>query len=402
MSVKVELGFTADGSGGPFLTLDDPVLGKLDDPNVVLGGGEVFADVSQYFQNLTLQRGKSRELDRYQAGQASVTFDNRTRAFDPTYTASPIYGQIVPRRKVRISIDSIIQFIGTIDDWNIDYEPGTNSRATLQAFDVTSYFVGVEIGTATYSAETTGTRLNNLLDNIGWSADARDIDTTSAVVAGTVVAEPQPIYPIMQTLSLSEPGDLFISKIGDVKFVGRNTSFTSAGVKFSDAGTGVPYKTIQAIYGSELLYNNINVTSSVGTANSQNLTSEGLYGQRTLIQETYLNSQDQLLALSEFLLAQYADPEYRFQGITIDLLAITPLQRAAVVDLELGDIVQVDFTPSKIPPAVTRYGKVIGLGYRVTPDSQEMVIQLQSKEGSLLVLDDPIFGKLDAGNTLGW
>lgn len=402
MSVKVELGFTADGSGGPFLTLDDPVLGRLDDPNVVLGGGEVFADVSQYFQEFTLQRGKSRELDRYQAGQASVTFNNRNRVFDPTYTASPIFGQIVPRRKVRISVDSIVEYVGTIDDWNIDYEPGNNSRATLQAFDVTSYFVGVNAGTATYTDETTGTRLNNLLDAIGWSPDNRDIDPTGAVVLGTAIADGTPLLPIMQTIALSEPGDLFISKTGAVKLVGRNTSFTSSGAVFSDSGAGIPYKTIQAIYGSELLYNNVITSSSIGTATARNATSEGLYGQRTLVQETYLNSQQQLADLADLLVGQYSDPEFRFQGITVDLQAISSAQRATVLDIELGDVVKVEFTPSNIPPAIVRYGKVIGLGYSISPNRQEVFLQLQSKEGSLLVLDDPVFGKLDSGNILGW
>lgn len=402
MSVKVELGFTADGAGGPFFTLDDPVLGKLDDPNVFLGGGEVFVDVTPYFKSFSIRRGKSRELDRYQAGQASVTFDNQARVFDPTYEASPYYGQIVPKRMVRITYGSVVQYEGTIDDWNIDYEPGTNSVASLYAFDSFSYFVSAQIGTATYSSETTGTRLNNLLDNLGWSADKRDIASTGATLAGTVIAEPADILPIMQVVALSEPGDLFISKDGDVKLVGRNTAFSSSGAVFSDAGNGIPYKTIRAIYGSELLYNNVNVTSSAGTAVATNTTSVAIYGQRTLSQQTYLSDTGQLEELSEYLVTRYGNPEYRFEGITIDLLAISSAQRAQVSALELGDVVQVDFTPSKIPPALTRYGKIIGMGMQVTPESQELLLELQSTQGSLFVLDDPVFGKLDSGNILGW
>jgi len=74
MTVKVELGFTEDGQGAPFLTLDDPTLGKLDDPDVFLGGGEVFVDVTEFFEAYSIDRGKSRELERYQEGQASVRF----------------------------------------------------------------------------------------------------------------------------------------------------------------------------------------------------------------------------------------------------------------------------------------------------------------------------------------
>lgn len=402
MSVKVELGFTADGAGGPFFTLDDPVLGRLDNPQAFLGGGEVFVDVSPYFQSFSLQRGKSRELDRYEAGQASVTFDNRARTFDPTFEASPYFGQIVPKRLVRITVDNEIQFEGSVEDWNLEYEPGTNSRATLQAFDSFSYFVSAEVGTATYPAETTGQRINSLLDSIGWSVNKRDIDPTGAIVAGTAIAEPTLVLPIMQVTALSEPGDLFISKDNSVKLVGRNAAPSSTGPVFSDAGTAIPYKTIRAIYGSELLYNTVNVFSSVGTATAVNTTSVAIYGQRVLSQQTYLDSTDQLNQLAEFLVARYGDPEYRFEGITVDLNAITSQQRAQVLGIELGDVVRVDFTPSNVPPALTRYGKVIGLGYSVTPSSQEVLLQLQSTEGSIFVLDDAVFGRLDAGNSLGW
>ena len=41
MTIKVELGFTEAGASAPFFTLDDPVLGVLDSPLGVLGGGEV-------------------------------------------------------------------------------------------------------------------------------------------------------------------------------------------------------------------------------------------------------------------------------------------------------------------------------------------------------------------------
>lgn len=402
MSVKVELGFTADGAGGPFFTLDDPILGRLDDPNVFLGGGEVFVDVSQYFRAFSINRGKSRELDRYGAGQAAVTFDNQARVFDPTYESSPYYGQIVPKRMVRISVDDVIQYEGTVDDWNLAYEPGNNSQAQLVAFDAFSYFVSAELGTATYSVETTADRLNNLLDNLNWSQTKRDIAFTGATLAGTAITEPKDALPIMQIVSLSEPGDLFISKDGDVKLVGRNTAFTSTGAIFSDSGAGIPYKTIRAIYGSELLYNVVNTYSPAGTATATNTTSVTIYGQRALNQETYLSDSGQLEELAEYLVTRYGNPEYRFEGITVDLRAISSAQRAQVLGLELGDVVRVNFTPSNIPPALTRYGKVIGLQIQFAPGSEEATIQLQSTQGSIFVLDDPEFGKLDAGNLLGW
>jgi len=231
MTVKVELGFTADGQGAPFFRLDDPVLGRLDDPNVFLGGGEVFVDVTEFFEAYSITRGKSRELDRYQAGQASVQFENTLRTFDPTFEASPYFGQIVPKRKIRITNDDIVQFEGSIEDWNIEYAPGGKSIAIAQAFDAFAFLSGLNFS-GTFTEEKTDDRVNAVLDQIGWSATRRQIENTGADLAAQTV-EDFAALEYLQTAARSEPGDFFAAKNNDLKLVGRNTPFTSDGVIFS-------------------------------------------------------------------------------------------------------------------------------------------------------------------------
>jgi hypothetical protein len=402
MTVKVELGFTADGQGGPFFTLDDPVLGRLDNPNVFLGGGEVFADVSEFFQTYSLTRGKSRELEKFDAGQASVSFENNQRTFDPTYSDSPYFGQIVPKRNLRITAGTTVQFLGVVEDWNIIYDPGGQSIATCQAFDSFSFLTNVQLENTSLLEEDTDSRINSVLDAIGWSTAARQIGEGGAILLGTAIVDPVSALAHLQTVANSDPGDLFIAKNGDVKFAGRNTTFTSAGLIFSDSGTAIPYKTISAIYGSELLYNNAIVFSGAGTAAAINSSSLTAFGERDLVRETFLNDVGQLQQLAEFLVNRYAEPEFRFEGITVDLRAITSEQKAQVLNLELADVVKVEFTPNNIGDAIERYGKVIGITQNITPGSEEMVLKLETTEGSLFVLDDPVFGKLDSGNLLGW
>lgn len=402
MTVKIELGFTADGQGGPFFTLDDPVLGKLDDPNVFLGGGEVFVDVSEKFMGYSVTRGKSRELDKYEAGQASVSFENNLRTFDPTYVDSPYYGQIVPKRNLRITAGTAVQFFGVVEDWNISYDPGGQSIAVCQAFDSFSFLSNVQFSDTSFEEEQVSERLNNVLDAIAWSTAAREISGVGATLASAVVNDSIEVLPYMQTAANSDPGDVFISKDGKVVFAGRNTTFTSDGLVLSDSGTAIPYKTISAIYGSELLFNGAIVTSSVGTATALNSTSIIQYGQRDLTRETFLSNQDQLDELAAFLVTRYANPEFRFEGVTIDLEAITADQKAEVLDLELADVVKVEFTPNNIGDPIERYGKVIGIEQRFTTSGEEVVLKLETTEGSLFVLDDPVFGRMDAGNLLGW
>ena len=402
MTVKVEIGFTADGQGGPFFTLDDPVLGVLDDPSVFLGGGEVFVDVTQYFQNYQLVRGKSRELDKYQAGQASVTFENNERVFDPNFEDSPYFGQIVPKRNLRITNGTAAQFFGVIEDWNISYDPGGQSLATCQAFDDFSYLTGLEFAATTFPAAETSDRIDDILDLISWPADRRDLAFTGAELAETIVAAGDEVIGNLQITSRSEPGDLFMSRSGDIKLVGRNAAFSSGGLVFSDAGSAIPYKTISAVYGSELLYNSVSVDSQVGTAIAANTTSIQIYGERSLTEQTFLSTEVQLQELANYLVTRYADPEFRFEEITVDLKDIDPSDKTNVIAVELGDVVKIEFTPSKVPPQVIQYGKVIGISQSITPSREEVTLKLESTQGSLFVLGDPVFGKMDAGNLLGW
>lgn len=402
MSVKVELGFTEEGQGAPFFTLDDPVLGVLDSPNVFLGGADVFVDVTEFFDSYSLNRGKSRELEKYQAGQLSVAFRNATRAFDPTFEASPFFGQIVPKRAIRVSTNDKIQFQGVVDDWNVSYERGGNSLAVAQCFDSISFLAGRSFGDVSFSEESTKERIGSVLDEIGWSDELRDLgDTVTNVVSDTVSADTN-VLEYLQKLARGEPGDLFIDKTSKVKFVGRNEAFTSDGLTFADDGSGVGYKTIEAVFGSEELFNKVTVTSPAGNETRSNSSSIGEYGERDLLRNTFLSSSDEVGQLADFLVDRFELPEFRFQGITIDLRAQSEQVKNDILDLELGNIVEVKFTPNEIPPQIVRYGKIIGIQQQVTPQVQEVILRLQTTEGALLVLDDQVFGRLDAGNELGW
>ena len=246
-------------------------------------------------------------------------------------------------------------------------------------------------------------RLNKVLDVISWSDTARQIeDSGGATLAAQSVIEPLGVLDYLTQAAHSDPGDLFIAKNGDIKFAGRNATFTSAGAVFSDAGDGIPYKNILAIFGSELLYNSALVTSSAGSERATNTTSVQIYGQRDLEQVTLLSSAEQLEELAKFFVTRYANPEFRFEAITVDLNAVSSEQRALLLAIELADVVKVEFTPNGIAPAIERYGKVIGIAANITPQSQEVTYKLQTTEGALFVLGDAVFGRLDEGNLLGW
>lgn len=378
MTVTIELGFLEDGV-------------------------ETFTDVSEFFQTYSITRGKSRELERYQTGQASVQFENNTRAFDPTFEDSPYFGQIVPRRSIRITNGTAVQFLGVVEDWNISYEPGGQSIAVCQAFDAFNSLAGINFDDVSFDEEATADRIDNVLDEIGWSANRRDIQGLGATLSAQTILENVNSLDYLNQAAQSDPGDIFIGKSGDVVYRGRNQSFSSGDLVFTDAGTAIPYQTISVIYGSELLFNRVRVSSEgVGTVVADSQDSISTYGERDYELETFLSSLAQVEDLADFLVNRYGEPEFRFDGLTVNLDDLTAQQREDVLNVDLASAVLIGFTPNNISPEIQRYAKVIGIEETVTPSEQKLTLRLQSTQGSLFILDDPVFGRLDADNLLGW
>tara|TARA_R110000868_G_scaffold217091_2_gene467201 strand:- start:537 stop:1808 length:1272 start_codon:yes stop_codon:yes gene_type:complete len=400
MSVKIEIGFTPSGASGPFFTLDDAVKGLLDSFTYILGG-EVLSDVTEYVLSFQIGRGKSIELDRFTAGGATVSFNNETRVFDPTYEDSPFYGQIKPKRRLKISVDDIVQFDGTIDDWDIQYQLGGYSVAVAKAVDATQVLTNVTLNDFFPDEELTGARVDAVLDAISWSADKRDIDNGSTTVVGDLVADNTNSFQYLQQVAQSEPGDLFVSKDGRVKFTDRNAVVSSETVVFTDEGDGVPYVDIQALFGSELLFNNITVTSSAGTATASDATSVLEYGVIDYSIDTLIALEAELTTFADYLLEKYAEPQYRISSLTVNLKDLTTEQRADVLGIDLGDVVGTVFTPAGIPPAIVNYAKVIRIEQSLSPANETYTIGVEPLSGVTMILDNPVFGRLDAGYRLG-
>lgn len=402
MTTKVEIGFTASGASAPFFTLGDDTLGILGGTEGLLGGGEILVDVTEYLISFSINRGKSRELDRYQSGQATVNFQNDQRVFDPTFEDSPFFGQIEPRRQIRITVDDVVQYEGTIDDWNISYERGGNSVSTAQCFDGFANLANITLESFSPTQELSGPRVESALNNISWPEEKRDIDTGNATLEAQTVADGTGILEYLQTVANSEPGEIFIDKNGNVKFVQRNAGFSADRPLLSDAGDGIGYKTIAAQFGVELLFNRVTTTNSTLSATAINQTSINLYGERDLQRETFLSDQTQLDALADFLTGRFADPEFRFEQLEIDLRTLSAENRTTLLALELGDVIEVKFTPNNIPPAIERFGRVINIQQRFDPFTEILTLGLQSTQGALLVLGDPEFGKIGTDNVLGF
>jgi len=126
---KVEIGFDLVLPTGPYFTLDDPVKGQLDNTTYTLAGFQYY-DVTEYVTDIGVNRGKTDYIANISSGELVVNLNNLSRAFDPLYEASPFYGNILPKRLVRYSVDGIQAYQGVIDDWNLEYSIDGDATAS--------------------------------------------------------------------------------------------------------------------------------------------------------------------------------------------------------------------------------------------------------------------------------
>jgi len=223
---KVEIGF--DLSGQPdaeFAKLDDAFYGILDAAQTILGGA-IYQDVTPDVLVYSISRGKSRQLDKYQSGKANIQLDNNLRSYDPLYSASPYAGQILPKREIRITSNSIVQYQGVIDDWDLQYQPEGNSIAIIKASDEMSQMANQSLSAVTNTAQFTGQRIAAILGNAGmqWPNNRTDLETGLQSLQADVISEGTNALSYLNTIADSEPGDFYINRQGIATFKDRYES----------------------------------------------------------------------------------------------------------------------------------------------------------------------------------
>jgi len=403
---KVEIGFDlTDSLTGPYFRLDDPLYGQLDTSPYGLGG-TIFFDVTSKVRSVAIRRGKNRQLDQYDQGLANIVFNNNDRTFDPEFTGSPYYGQIIPKRQIRISSGGVMQFFGSIDDWNLEYEPSGDSIVSAACSDAIGLFATQTISVRTNDQQFSGDRVNTILDlpEINWATTSRDVETGQMLLGADTIPDNTSALAYLRTIEKSEPGSLFISKTGDVVFRDRLTAATSGGLVLADDGSGIPYTGMRVQYGSELLANEIVLQNYADQeVIALDTDSVGLYGIANLTQTGLLvaNASD-LGEMAVFFASKFAQPEYRFESVEVIVDQLPTVQQADILGLELGSVVKIVFTPNGIAPAIEKYAEIIRIDHAITITNHVVSLGFATLDFTLFVLDDPEFGKMDATNALAF
>ena len=400
-TMQVLVGFqSTTGFGTPFM-LDDSFYGVLNTAGRGTLGGVTFVDLTSLVESVNITRGRSRQLDQFNSGTATIAFDNVTQVLNPSNTSSPYYPFVLPRCPVQILANGIPIYTGLITDWNLDYDISNQDMMYATCADNFTVLANQALNAVTPSAQASGARINTVLDlaEINYQG-ARSIDTGSSTLGAFAIDQDTNCLNYLQLVNTSEQGYLFMSAAGILTFKGRSSVLNPvAGATFNTDGTGLPYQTLVNQYGDELLYNYIITQSPAGAVQTtSNASSIALYQAQQYALTDLLNSTtSEVAGLGNYLLGKYQNPVLRFTGLSTQMAALSTANQNIVLGLDLTSICTVvkNFVVGT-PATETQTLIVSGVSHSITPGSHVIAYTFESTDGNqYLTLNNAIFGTLD-------
>ena len=263
-TLQILVGFEQTANFGTPFQLDNATFGLLDTGTL---GGTQLVDVTSMAERVTITRGRNRETEQFNAGTATVVFDDPTRIFDPLNDASPYYPFVGPRNPIIISANGLPIYTGVVTDWDLDYGFTTSGNVTsVQCSDAFTVFANQSFDEWTPTAQLSGARVAAVLTRpeVVFQGGT-SISTGSSTLGSYLIPAGGNVLQYLQNVSASEQGFLFMSSGGVVTFIGRSDELNPVPVlTFDDDGTGIRYQSLTNAYGDELLFNYIQTQSPAG------------------------------------------------------------------------------------------------------------------------------------------
>lgn len=352
-TLYVEVSFPTTASF-PVFVLDDPTKGLLNGATYKLAGDTVAVDITNTVQQVSIRRGRTRSLDRFEPGTATITIVDTTGAWNPQNTSSIFYPNIQVRRQVRVSAGlngvGYGLFSGLMQGFRYDYEPsGKVAFVTIEAADIMTQFAQLNISTVTggTAGQLSGARVGKILDAVGSSLSTTDrvIDTgrtTLQVDPGTS----RTVLDAIQTVVDSEFGAFFVEGDGRLRYADRNTVITQSNIvdaTFNNSGVEIGYLNAALAFDDDLLTNECVVTpDGLAAQTASNMASQTSFGKRSVTRSGLLmDSTTDAYNQASFVVGGRAIPELRVDSIELDTWS-GDTQAVQALNLDLLDCVVVN------------------------------------------------------------
>lgn len=376
-TVNAVINFSTGPGFAQAMILDQGILGT----NVLADSAAVIVDVSDQIDYIKTRRGRDAVSDEFQSGQLTLRIVDQNGDFNPQNPSSPYYELLSPMRKVQITATysgvTYPIFSGFITSYLTTQPQEATDLAytTIQAIDAFRLAQLAQISTVTgaTAGDLTGTRINQILDEIEWPSSMRDIDagqTTLQNDPGTFRTS----LTAMQTVATTEYGALYVDAYGSFVFQDRaltTSSITLPTTDFADDGTGIYYVDANWVLNDVLVYNKATVTRLNGSPQvASNQASIDKYFLHSYNEEDLLMQTDAVaLDYARAYVASRQEISIRCDSITLDLY--TPDYNAGIIaalDLDFFDPITVSTTQPGGSTLVKTL-QIFGVQNVITPNS---------------------------------
>lgn len=301
---------TINFSTGPAFAQTAIIGSAVYGTNVFGDSAGVIVDVSDQVNYIKTFRGRSSLADQFQTGTLTMRIVDQNGDFNPSNETGPYYSLLTPMKKVQITAtyDSISYYLfsGFITSYvNTQPKDATEvAYTTITAVDALRLANLAQITnvTGSTSGDLSGTRINQILDEIDWPNTMRDVDAGTTYLLddpGTIRTS----QAAMQTVTDSEYGAFYVAANGNFTFQDRSVTASSIAdtpTVFADDGSGIKYSNVVWLLNDSLIFNSASITRTGGsTQTATNAASISKY----FLHSYYLND---LLMLTDAEALNYA------------------------------------------------------------------------------------------------
>jgi hypothetical protein len=343
---------------------------------------EPVVDLSSVTRQITIRRGRNIMRDTYEAGNCTVRVLDPDSNFNPQNTSSPYFGFLTPLRKIRVAATTATAqeflFSGYVQDYKYYYPIGQETGyVDILCSDAFRLLAMANVSTIADSGagQTTGTRINKILDQVDFPATLRAIDTGSTTCQADPATNRSSLSAI-QVAEFTEQGAFFVLPNGEVEFKDRSdvvSSLATTPIEFNQT-TGIPYADLKFAFDDKLIINNASMIRVGGTqvtaSDSDSIAKYFPHGMNVdnLIAQTDAQVQD----IADIYVATRKETTIRIDAMTVDLLD-TAVPTDTMIGLDYFDNVKI----TNVQPdgsTIVKTLQVQGLEWNISPNSMQCTV----------------------------
>jgi hypothetical protein len=357
MALPAEISVSFDFSSGaqfgyPF-TIGDEKYGIIGVSQLAASVVPIpIVDLTPNVRQITINRGRNIQRDTYEAGTAIIRVIDPDSNFNPQNVNSIYYPYLTPLRKIRVSAThegtSFFLFSGYTTEYRYTYDQAENmGYVDIYVADAFRLFQLSQVTTVADAGagQDTGTRINKILDAIGFPSNMRTISTGNSLCQ----ADPgtnRTALAALKNAEFSEQGALYVDGSGTVVFKNRNevvSSIADTPTEFAQDTPGMqPYKSLVFAFDDKLIINQSQMTRVGGVLQfAENAASVAKYfphgyNQTELVIDTDANA----LNIARTYVATRAETTIRIDSALIDLLDPN-VSTNSILHLDYYDVVKI-------------------------------------------------------------